>query len=243
MQKETWTWTSGHLSEPARLARWGHYGAPVLLFPSAGGDYEEAERFGLVQSLAWLVNDGRIKLYSVDGSAVGNWLRATLPPEECAHRQTQYDAFIREEVVPRVRRDCQNDQLELVVAGVAFGAFQAVASLTLHPDAFRVAIGLSGIYDLSGYLRGARSGDYNRSAPLSFLPGLIEGPRLQQLRTRQVVLETGEGLLEQPEQSRQLAEVLQSKGIPCSLRLRGPGRNHDWQSWRELLPACLAEFT
>jgi esterase/lipase superfamily enzyme len=243
MQKETWTWTSGHLNEPARLARWGHYGSPVLLFPSAGGDYEELERFGMLQALSWLVDGGRIKVYSVDGLVVADWLRATLSPEECARRQTLYDAFLREEVVPRVRRDCQNEQLELVVAGMSLGAFQAVAALTLHPDAFRVAIGLSGVYDMSPYMRGARSGDYNRSAPLSFLPGLIEGPRLQLLRQRMVVLEAGEGNLELPDQSRQMAAVLEAKAIPHALRLTGPGRNHDWHSWRELLPSCVAEFT
>jgi esterase/lipase superfamily enzyme len=243
MQKETWTWTSERLSEPARLVRWGHYGTPVLIFPSAGGDFEEAERFGLLGSLEWLVNAGRIKVYSVDGLAVQQWLRATLAPEECAHRQLLYDAFIYDEVVPRVRRDCQNDSQELIIAGISFGAFQTVAALTLHPDAFRVAIGLSGVYDLAPYLRGAHSGDYNRSSPLSFLPGLIEGPRLALLRQRQVVLESGEGQLELPEQSRRMAAVLESKGIPCSLRLLGAGRDHDWQSWRERLPQCLAEFT
>jgi esterase/lipase superfamily enzyme len=243
MQKETWTWSSAHLSEPARLARWGHFGAPLLLFPSAGGDYEEVERFGLVQALSWLVDAGRIKVYSVDGLAVADWLRATLAPEECARRQALYDDFIHEEVVPRVRRDCQNDSLELLTAGASLGAFEAVSALTLHPEEFRVAIGLSGVYDLSGYLRGARSGDYNRSAPLSFLPGLIEGPRLQQLRQRRIVIITGEGNLELPDQSRQLAAVLEAKGIPHALRMLGPGRNHDWHSWRELLPPCVAEFT
>jgi esterase/lipase superfamily enzyme len=243
MQKETWTFTSGHLTGPARLARWGHYGSPLLLFPSAGGDCEEMERFGMVHALSWLIDAGRIKLYSVDAPAVADWLRATLPPEECARRQIQYDAFIHEDVVPRVRRDCQNDRLELVTAGVSLGAFQAVAALTLHPEVHRVAIGLSGVYDMSAYMRGARSADYNRSAPLSFLPGLIEGPRLQALRQRMIVLLSGEGNLELPDQSRQLGTVLDSKTIPHSLRMLGPGRNHDWHSWRELLPPCVAEFT
>jgi esterase/lipase superfamily enzyme len=243
MQKETWTWTSARFPEAARLVRWGHFGTPVLLFPSAGGDPEEVERFGLVGALEWMVSAGRIKVYSVDGLSMQQFLRATLAPEECAHRQTLYDAFVYEEVVPRVRGDCKNDALELITAGIAFGAFQALAALTLHPDAFRAAIGESGVYDLTPWLRGARSGDYSRCAPLSVLPGLTEGPRLALLRQRRVILETGEGQLELPDQSREMAAVLESKGIPCSLRLRGPGHDHEWQSWRELLPAALSEVT
>ena len=243
MQKEAWTWSSEYLSEPARLARWGHFGTPVLLFPGAGGDFEEVERFHLIRALEPLVAAGRMKVYSVDGLAMRTWLRATLAPEECARRQLLYDAFLYEEVVPRVRRDCQSASLELVAAGVSFGAFYATTVLSLHPDVFRAAVGISGNYDLSAFLRGVPSSDFQRSSPLHFLPGLIEGPRLQQLRRRTFILETGEGDLERPDPSRQLAAVLVARAIPHSLRLRGATRHHDWSSWRELLPACLAELT
>ena len=30
------------------VARWGHWGAPVLLFPTAGGDAEEIERMQVI---------------------------------------------------------------------------------------------------------------------------------------------------------------------------------------------------
>ena len=43
--KHSWTWSSQRLPEPARVARWGHFGTPLLLFPTAGGDFEEVERF------------------------------------------------------------------------------------------------------------------------------------------------------------------------------------------------------
>ncbi len=50
--KQDWTWRSARLPEPARVARWGHFGQPVLLFPTAGGDFEEVERFKLIAALA-----------------------------------------------------------------------------------------------------------------------------------------------------------------------------------------------
>lgn len=249
MSKETWTWNSECLGEPARLARWGHFGAPVLIFPSAGGDFEEVERFQLVQALEPLLRAGRIKLYSVDGLGARSWLRATMSPEQCVRAQLQYDSFLYEEVVPRVQRDCLSESVELLAAGFSLGAYQAMAILARHPDAFRVAIGISGLYDLSGFLRksspGDRSpqGDFQSSSPLHFLPGMIDGPRLIQLRRRMFWLETGEGELETPAQSRRLAEVLEAKGIPHGLRMRGTNRNHEWSSWRELLPPCLAQFT
>ena len=41
-------WHTHRLPGPARVLRWGHWGTPVLLFPTAGGDFEE---MGLLQSL------------------------------------------------------------------------------------------------------------------------------------------------------------------------------------------------
>ena len=49
--------------------RWGTFGRPVLVFPSAGGDAEEIERFGLVDACGPLLAEGRVKLYSVDSVA------------------------------------------------------------------------------------------------------------------------------------------------------------------------------
>ena len=51
MDKKNWSWNTQRLPEPARVVRWGHFGTPVLLFSTAGGDYEEVERFHLVRVL------------------------------------------------------------------------------------------------------------------------------------------------------------------------------------------------
>ena len=69
MEKRNWSWSSQRLPEPARVVRWGHYGVPVLLFPTAGGDYEEVERFHLIGALGPLLDAGRIKVYSIDSVA------------------------------------------------------------------------------------------------------------------------------------------------------------------------------
>jgi esterase/lipase superfamily enzyme len=189
MQKEIWTWTTPHLPEAARMARWGHFGTPVLVFPTAGGDFEEIERFHLIHAPGSLIETGRIKVYSVDGLAIRAWLRSAMPPEGCAHLQNLYDTFL-----------------------------------------------------LSKYLRGGSSQDFYFSSPLDYLPDLGEGAQLQQLRRRLLVLGTGEGGYEDPGQSRRMAHVIGTKGVPHRLNLWGPRRDHDWSTWREMLPLYLAEL-
>lgn len=240
MQRQTWSWETSRLPALARVVRWGHYGTPVLLFPTAGGDYEEVERFGLIEALRSLVAGGRIKVYSIDSLAGRTWLAGAHSPEYCSRVQNLYDAFVYEELLPHVRRDCQGD-LELIVAGASIGAFNAVASLCRHPDAFRLAIALSGTFDLSRYLHGRFNDDFYFSSPLHWLPDLPEGVQLDALRRRFAILATGEGNYEDPGESWRMAGVLGARGVPNRVDLWGRERHHDWSTWREMLPKYLAE--
>src|SRR5271169_6161867 len=67
--KKSERWFSDRLQNEITLVRCGTFGRPVLVFPSAGGDAEEIDRFGLVGACGQLLAGGRIKLYSVDSVA------------------------------------------------------------------------------------------------------------------------------------------------------------------------------
>ena len=58
-------WYSQRVEQEVHLVRWGHYGTPVLLFPTAGGDAEEVERWHLIGALSELIDAGKIKVYLV----------------------------------------------------------------------------------------------------------------------------------------------------------------------------------
>jgi esterase/lipase superfamily enzyme len=131
--------------------------------------------------------------------------------------------------------------IEIIAAGASIGAFNAVATVCRHPDAFRLAIAMSGTYDLSKYLEGRFIQDFYFASPLHFLPGL-EGPQLKKLRERQILLPSGEGDYEDIGESWRMASVLGAKGIPNRVDPWGTEYRHDWVTWREMLPKYLAEF-
>ncbi len=54
-------WFSPRIEQEISLVRWGHWGQPVLLFPTAGGDAEESERFHLIGAIGHLIESGRIR--------------------------------------------------------------------------------------------------------------------------------------------------------------------------------------
>lgn len=241
-RKNTWAWDTQRLPEPARVVRWGHFGTPVLLFPTAGGDYEEVERFHLIRALGELIETGRIKVYSIDSVAGKTWLQGTYSPEYCSRVQNLFDDYLYNEVVPLIRRDCASTDIEIVAAGASIGAFNAVASICRHPDAFRLAIAMSGTYDLSKYLNGKYNQDFYFSSPLHYLPSLGESAQLWQLRRRFVLIPTGEGDYEEPNESWRIANALGAKGVPNRVDLWGKDYHHNWVTWRAMLPKYLAEM-
>jgi esterase/lipase superfamily enzyme len=234
-------WHSDRVGQAVTLVRWGEIGAPVLVFPTAGGDAEEIERFGLVEAMSGLLATGRIKVYSVDSIAGRGWM-GDVDAAHASWIQDRFEEAVGEEVVPAIRADCRDQGIEIIVVGASIGAFNAVAALCRHPGAFRIAIGMSGTYDLSPKLGGFWSEHFHRSSPMHHLPDLEEGPLLDRLRTRFVVLATGRGAWEDPGQSWAMAHALGSRGVPNRVDLWSEHHDHDWSPWREMLPVYLDDL-
>jgi esterase/lipase superfamily enzyme len=100
---------------------------------------------------------------------------------------------------------------------------------------------MSGTYRIERFYDEAWSQDLFFAAPLQFLPGL-EGPQLDRLRERMVVLASGEGEWEDIGESWRMAEVLGAKGIPNRVDSWGPQWAHQWSTWRQMLPQYLREL-
>ncbi len=239
--KQVSRWYSQRVQTEVLVVRWGHFGTPVLIFPTAGGDAEEAERFKMVHVLKPLLEAGRIKLYSCDSVAGKAWSSGQ-PPLHCAWLQNQFDGFVYRELVPAIRADCGGEPVGIITTGASIGAFNALASICRHPDVFTTAICMSGTYDLKSWLKGQWSNDFYFSSPLHFLPRLGDGEQLRLLRQRFILLPTGEGAWEEPGQSWRVAEVLGAKGIPNRVDPWGTQWDHDWPTWREMLPKYLGEL-
>ena len=241
MDKDISRWRSPNIEQDVQLVRWGHYGTPVLLFPTAGGDAEEIERFHLIRAIAPLIDAGRVKIYSVDSVAGKAWISGEHSGEYCSKLQNCFDAFIYREVVPAIRTDCASTDIEVIAAGASIGAYNAVTTVCRHPDVFKLAIAMSGTFDLSKYLEGRFNQDFYFSSPLHFLPRL-EGEQLDLLRTRLILLPTGEGDYEDIGESWRMAAVLGAKRIPNRVDPWGKHYHHNWETWREMLPKYLGEF-
>ncbi len=233
-------WRSEPLECEVSIAAWGRRGTPILLFPTAGGDSREVERFGLLGALEPWIEREEILVISCDSVPGRALLERDLSAEDLGRLLYRFDVFVYHELVPWIRSLPGLRGEGIIAVGASLGAFYSLVSVCRHPDAFHWAIGLSGKYDLEDYLEGGEPPlDFHYASPLHFLPFLEDSNHLALLRQRFVHLVCGTGRAERPGYAFRVATTLGRKGVPNFVEVRGRSWRHDWASWREALPHCV----
>jgi len=238
MRRDLTSWYSPRLNLEMPLVAYGHYGPPVLMVPTAAADFLEYERFHLIESVKWFLENGKAKIYSINSVNRYALLSDTAMPWDKIEWLNRYDAYITEEVLPLIREDCHDSGVLPIIAGISLGAYLAGNLFFRHPHLFGGAILLSGSYDIRGYLGGFHNDDVYFNNPIEYLPHLDDSHHLPTLQHggRKITIFSGQGAYEAPDRSRQLSNVLNSKGIPHWLDLWGHDVNHDWPWWRQAMP-------
>ncbi|MGK5683352.1 esterase family protein [Actinoplanes sp. URMC 104] len=241
---------SVHLQAPngasGTVAAYGHYGRPVLVFPTEKGNAWEWADNGMVGAAEELIEAGRVKLYCVDSFDVDTWSAHHLPLEDRARAHAAYDSWILEAVVPHIHGDTGADA-GILTAGCSLGAYHALNSAFRRADLFPEALCLSGNYDPGTWNAWGEHGDavYFHN-PTAYVANL-HGDHLDWLRSRlHLVLVCGRGQWEDTTgalaSTPRMAELLAAKGIRHELDMWGPDTPHDWPSWRAQLARHLPEF-
>ena len=223
------------------IVTYGHFGFPLLLFPTAAADFLEYERFQLIDAIGEFIDAGRVKVFSINSINRDSWLNKQVHPHDKGVRQAQYNQYISREVVPYIWHSCR-DRVGIITAGASLGAFHCANQLFRRPDLFDGMIAMSGAYDIRGYYDGDYYDDniyYNN--PVDYLPNLGGHDLWMLQQKRHIHIVTGQGDYENPDASRRLAGILYNKGIPFELNLWGYDMPHDWPTWRAMLRYYLSE--
>ena len=230
------------------MIAYGHWGRPLLAFPSQEGPAWQYEERGMIDAISGPIEEGRVKVYAVDSFDSGSWYREGLTLEERAQLHSRYEDWILNQVVPFVQAD--SDTAEIMVTGVSFGAYHAANFALKHAHVFPLAICQSGVYDVS-VVAGGQMGDQRGDAvyfnnPADYVASL-EGGHLDWLRGQvSLVLVCGQGQWEDTtgalESTRRFAGILGEKGIRHELDLWGHDVPHDWPAWRAQIAHHLPRF-
>jgi esterase/lipase superfamily enzyme len=194
----------------------GHYGRPVLVFPSERGSAWDFENNGMVAAVGGLLEAGRVKLYCVDAFDSGERWR--------------YESWILDQVVPFIHEDLGGPQ-DILATGCSMGAFHSANFVLRRADLIPAAICLSGNYEfgVTGEVASFH-GDH-----LDWIRSRVS-----------LVLVCGQGMWEDTtgalDSTKHLAHLLGEKGIRHELDLWGHDVPHDWPSWRAQIAHHLPRF-
>ena len=135
MNREVTELWSAALGAAGSLIRYGHYGRPVLVFPSERGRAWDFENNGMVGGVQDLIDAGRVKLYCVDSYDAASWSNHEIPLEERARRHGRYESWIVGDVVPWIYRDV-GGHADVITLGCSLGAFHAANFALKRADLF-----------------------------------------------------------------------------------------------------------
>ncbi|MCB9677250.1 MAG: esterase family protein [Alphaproteobacteria bacterium] len=215
------------------LWRFGHFGMPVIVFPTAAGFAHEWKSQGMIDALADLIGAGKIKLYCPESNVSEAWTRKESDPAWRIGRHKLYEQWVMEVLVPYIRKDCNSPNIPIGVTGSSLGGMYAANFALKFPETFQWSLAMSGRYEVRNFTNGYDSPDVYYNNPLAFVPNLA-GEDLLRLRNTHITLVCGQGKWEEGciEETRALAHVFRKKGIPHTEDIWGTDVRHDWEWWR-----------
>ncbi len=225
---------SPELGRDVHLWQFGHFGPPVIVFPTAAGFAHEWRAQGMIDTLAPLIHAGKMKLYCPESNVAEALTRKDNPPQWRIDRYDVYERFILDTLVPYVRADCNSPRIPIATAGASLGALYAANMALKHPETFWWSLCLSGRYELRPFLDHHDSPQVYFSNPLAYVYNL-SGEPLERVRQRtRLTLVCGRGKWEEGciEETEELGAVLAHKGISCHTDIWGRDVSHDWIWWK-----------
>lgn len=241
MKKEISSWHSPALNKDMPVAIYGDYGFALLLVPTAAADFLEYERFQLIESLAPVIDSGKVKVFSVNSINNESWLNNNMAGEHKGIRHNQFNNYIFNEIIPFIKNNT-SEETPIITCGASFGALHSMNLFLKRPDLINGVIAMSGVYDLMEYTKGFYDEQVYFNSPQHYVPNLNDEWYLQKIKeSHHIHLLTGSGDYEDPEASRKFSDVLWKKNISHSLDIWGHEWKHDWPTWRAMLPYYLRE--
>ena len=227
------------------VAAYGHYGRPVLAFPSEGGRAYDWQDNGMIARRRTCSTAGRIKLYCVDSFDAMSWSNQSVPLEERARQHGRYESWILDDVVPFIHHDTGGEIITTGISPRGVPRRELRAQARGPVPARDLHVGQLRPVDVERRGASAATPTYFNN-PLDYV-GQFDGDHLDWLRSRlSLLLVCGQGQWEDTtgslESTKRLAGLLAEKGIRHELDLWGYDVPHDWPSWRAQIAHHLPRF-
>ncbi|MFN3849932.1 MAG: alpha/beta hydrolase-fold protein [Spirosomataceae bacterium] len=212
----------------------GHWGYPVLMFPTSMGNYLQNRDFGLNNSIANLVDSGKVKLYNIDSIDFQSFYAKDLAPGIKIYNYNLYTRFLKEELVPSIQRECSTHRV--AVAGASFGGYHCTNFAFKYPDLVSHCFSLSGSFNIKSFMKGYYDDNVYFNNPVDFMPN-AESWKYNHMS---VVLGTSDWDICRQDNI-DMSRILASKGINHWYDEK-KWASHDWPLWNMMFPEYIGKM-
>ena len=170
MKTRNKSWKSPSLGREMNLMIAGEEGTPVIVFPSAFGNYSEWKDNGALDKLEEQIDLGYNQLFCLDTFAEECFLNDKVDPVKRMIRFNHYQDYIMDEVLPFISEE--NSNPFIITTGVALGAYAALLMALKFPTNFHKVISLSGYFDIREHMGDVLDDHIYFNNPIEFIPNL-----------------------------------------------------------------------
>ena len=132
LKEEYHKWHSQFINREFEMLVFGHTGFPVIIFPTSRARYYQAKDFGLINTAAYLIDTGKVKIYCPDSIDYLSWYNKSIHPADRVKTQITYEEVILNDVIEFAFQDPGFDKVALV--GCSFGGYHASNIAFRNPE-------------------------------------------------------------------------------------------------------------
>jgi esterase/lipase superfamily enzyme len=232
-------WNSLYLNRDFEMLTFGERGLPIIIFPTSGGRYYEAKDREIVNSVADLIDDGKIILFCPDSVNNESWYNYSAEPKYRVLRHIEYEKCILNDVIEFAKHKTGFKKVGL--AGCSFGAYHAANMTFKHPDKVSHLLTMGGGFDIKQFIFGYYDENCYYNNPLDYLPNLTDDWYLSRIKKINISIRTGDKDFCLPENER-LSSILKSKNVDHEFEVR-QNTGHDWHWWLDMFRNYILEIT
>lgn len=233
MQETKIDFYSHHLGRSLEVVISGHWGFPILMFPTSMGNVYQNRDFGLLHTIENEINSGKYKVFNVETIDFQSFYGKELAPSVKIYNYNQYSKFLKNELLPFIQRTCNVHRIG--VAGCSFGAYHAANFAFKNPDSIDFVLAMSGAYSIKSFMNGYYDDNVYFNNPVDYL----QNAESWQFNHMNIVLGTSDWDICRKD-TIELSSILANKGINHWYDER-KWANHDWPLWNSMFPDYLSK--
>lgn len=232
MKAQKLKWRSPSLGHEVTVDVFGEDGTPIIHFDGYPEYCNNRKRKAILSGIRVQIDNEFNQVFCPQLTKEADILNKDLDPLRRLKSYTLYENFIRDELIPRVKKESGHDYI--ILSGVEIGAYHALNLMLKHPDHFNKLIAICGPVNIRPFFGDYFSENMYYNNPAEFLPNLNDSEILNKYRNNDIRL-ISSAIDRYNDQMNILSDNLSMKSVDHIIDVWGAEQDNDDKTWAEML--------